>query len=461
MATVRSLLTHIVTFACVLALPACASLPNVQYLDPSLARQTSVSIENSRGNKMSQASVKAMLDRRLRNSNVDLQARAALEEAATGSPLIAGNNVTLLYDGPQTMTAMMTAIKNAKDNINLETYIFEQDELGLRFADLLIAKQTEGVAVNILYDAIGTIGTPKEFFERMRQAGIHLVEFNPVNPLKRFGSWELNNRDHRKILVVDGRIAFTGGVNISDTYSRGSLFRSKSRSGLQTGWRDTHIRIEGPAVAALQMVFIDGWESQKAGELVERNYFPQLQPAGDRIVRVLASSPVSNHEIYRAYVMAMQQATKSIHLTAAYFVPDVQIVAALKDAAARGIDVKLVLSGVSDSGLVRHAGQSFYAELLAAGVKLFQLKVSVLHAKTAVIDGVWSTVGSTNLDTRSFLHNNEVNVIVLGDEFGASMESAFAEDLRDSTEVTVESWEQRPLSDRIKEYAARTLEYWL
>ncbi|MEB0134830.1 cardiolipin synthase [Actimicrobium sp. CCC2.4] len=461
MATARSLLVDLFACASVLTLSACASLPSVHYLDPALTAPRTVSIENSRGNNLSQANVKAMLDRRLRHSDVDLQARAALEEAATGSPLIAGNQVTLLYDGPQTMTAMMAAIKDAKNSINLETYIFDQDELGLRFADLLIAKQIEGVTVNILYDSIGTINTPREFFERMRLAGIRLLEFNPVNPLARSGSWEPNNRDHRKILVVDGRIGFTGGVNISNTYSRSSLFRSKSRAGQQTGWRDTHIRIEGPAVAALQMVFIDGWESQHAGELIDRNYFPRLAPAGERIVRVLASSPDSNHAIYRAYVMAMQQATTSIHLTAAYFVPDVQIVEALKNAAARGVDVKLVLSGATDSGLVRHAGQSFYAQLLAAGVKLYQLKVSVLHAKTAVIDGVWSTVGSTNLDTRSFLHNNEINVIVLGDEFGASMESAFAEDLRGSTEVTIESWGQRPLSDRIKEFAARTLEYWL
>ena len=406
-----------------------------------------------------------MLDRRLRNSSIDLKARAAIEEAATGSPLIAGNAVSLLYDGPQTMGAMIAAITNAKDNINLETYIFDQDELGLRFADLLIAKQQAGVDVNILYDSVGTIGTPNAFFDRMKAAGIRLVAFNPVNPFKRFGNWDLNNRDHRKILVVDGKTAFTGGVNISATYARSSPFRSGSGSGgsygTKTGWRDTHIQIEGPAVAALQAIFIDGWESQHAGEMADRDYFPALSVAGDRIVRVVGSTPTSDHEIYQAYVLAMQQATKSIHITSAYFVPDVQVVAALKAAAARGIDVTMVLSGVSDSGLVLHAAQSYYDELLAAGIKIYQLKVAVLHAKTAVIDGVWSTIGSTNLDTRSFLLNNEVNVIVLGDTFGASMESAFAEDVRDATQITKETWAQRPLTDRLKEYAARTLGYYL
>ncbi len=449
----------------VIALSACSTLPKLDYIGARIDPKLAPTIENAQGDAISKKRVKAMLDRRMRKSNIDLQARAAIEEAVTGSPLIAGNAVTLLYDGPQTMGAMIAAITNAKDNINLETYIFDQDELGLHFADLLIAKQRAGVDVNILYDSVGTIGTPEAFFERMRAAGIRLVAFNPVNPFKRFGNWDLNNRDHRKILVVDGKTAFTGGVNISATYARSSPFRSGSRSGAgfgtKTGWRDTHIQIEGPAVAALQAIFIEGWESQNGGEMADREYFPALTTAGDRIVRVVGSTPSSDHEIYQAYVLAMQQATKSIHITSAYFVPDMQVVAALKAAAARGIDVTMVLSGVSDSGLVLHAAQSYYQELLDAGIKIYQLKVAVLHAKTAVIDGVWSTIGSTNLDTRSFLLNNEVNVIVLGDVFGASMESAFADDLRDAAQITKEGWSNRPLADRMKEFAARTLGYYL
>lgn len=459
------LLSQCISLISVIALSACSTLPKLDYIGTPIDPKAAPTIENSRGDVLSKKRVKAMLDRRLRNSSIDLKARAAIEEAVTGSPLIAGNSVTLLYDGPQTMGAMIAAITNAKDNINLETYIFDQDELGLRFADLLIAKQRAGVDVNILYDSVGTIGTPNAFFDRMKAAGIRLVAFNPVNPFKRFGNWDLNNRDHRKILVVDGKIAFTGGVNISATYARSSPFRSGSGSGsgsvTKTGWRDTHIQIEGPAVAALQAIFIDGWESQHAADMADRDYFPALSVAGDRIVRVVGSTPTSDHEIYQAYVLAMQQATKSIHITSAYFVPDVQVVAALKAAAARGIDVTMVLSGVSDSGLVLHAAQSFYTELLNAGVKIYQLKVAVLHAKTAVIDGVWSTIGSTNLDTRSFLLNNEINVIVLGDTFGASMESAFAEDVSDAVQITKEAWAQRPVLDHIKEFAARTLGYYL
>ncbi len=446
-----------------LALSACATLPSVDYLKATLDPKAAPTIENARGNNLSKAQVKAMLARHLRNSSIDVLARAALEEAATGSPLIAGNRVDLLYDGPQTMNAMLEAIADAKDNINLETYIFDQDELGMRFAELLIAKQRSGVDVHIMYDSVGTIGTPNAFFARMKEAGIHLTAFNPINPLKGLTRLDFNNRDHRKILIVDGKVGFTGGVNISATYARSSIFRSgkTTDTGQKTGWRDTHIRIEGPAVAALQVIFIEGWESQNTDEMADRAYFPVLAQAGDRIVRVLGSTPSSDHEIYRAYLLAMQQATKSIHVTSAYFVPDEHIIAALKAAAQRGVDVQLVLAGVSDSGLVLHAGQSFYTNLLASGVKIHQLKISVLHAKTAVIDGTWSTIGSTNLDMRSFLLNNEVNVIVLGDAFGASMESAFAEDLRDSREITKESWASRPLSDHIKEFAARMLEYWL
>ena len=453
--------------ATAIALTSCSTLPKLDYIGTRIDANAAPTIENAQGDALSKKRVAAMLDRRLRHSSIDLKARAAIEEAVTGSPLIAGNAVTLLYDGPQTMGAMMAAITDAKESINLETYIFDQDELGLRFADLLIAKQQAGVDVNILYDSVGTIGTPNVFFDRMKAAGIRLVAFNPVNPFKRFGSWDLNNRDHRKILVVDGKVGFTGGVNISATYARSSPFHAKSGSGSRSGsgkplgWRDTHIRIEGPAVSALQAIFIDGWESQHAGEMADRDYFPALASAGDRIVRVVGSTPTSDHEIYQAYVLAMQQASKSIHITSAYFVPDVQVVAALKAAAARGIDVTLVLSGVTDSGVVLHAAQSFYTELLEAGIHIYQFNLSVLHAKTAVIDGVWSTIGSTNLDTRSFLLNNEVNVIVLGDGFGANMESAFEEDVRGSTQITREAWAQRPLTNRIKEFAARTLEYWL
>ena len=439
---------------------ACAALPEVRYLNSSLVAPENPTVTSAQGTLSAKKST-SLLARRWRNSHVDVAALAALEEAATGSPLIAGNKVTLLYDGPQTMTAMMTAISAAKDHINLETYIFDQDEIGIRFADLLIARHRAGVKVNVIYDSVGTIGTPQAFFDKMRDAGIQLLAFNPVNPLKLKGMWEPNNRDHRKILVVDGVVAFMGGVNISDTYSSGSLFRSKARRDTKVGWRDTHIKIEGPAVAALQWLFLNNWASQKSPDLPDSNFFPPLKEVGDKLVRVLASEPGGDYDIYKAYVLAIQEAKKTIHITSAYFVPDVQILRALSAAAQRGVKVKIILPGVTDSGLLFHAARSFYSEMLASGIKIYEMQIAVLHAKTAVIDKVWATIGSTNIDTRSFLHNHEINVVVFGEEFGNAMENAFAEDLRDSVEITQEKWGQRPLGDRLKEWSARRMEYWL
>jgi cardiolipin synthase len=195
--------------------------------------------------------------------------------------------------------------------------------------------------------------------------------------------------------------------------------------------------------------------------LPARDYFPELKTEGDKVLRVLRSQPGSNHEIFKAYFLAIQGAKTSIHLTAAYFVPDGQILKAILDAARRGVDVKIILPNVSDSWMTSLAGHSLYQQMLEAGVKLYELKKAVLHAKTAVIDGTWSTVGSTNMDMRSFLHNKEVNVVVMGDAFGKEMESAFRDDLHDSTEITVEQWKKRPMTRRFNEWFARMLSYWL
>jgi cardiolipin synthase len=446
----RRFLRHLLRYAAALLAvltAACSTLPDVSNLSVSASQLVA-----SHGNSSSDPA----------SASSRLATMAAMEEAATGSPLIKGNKVTLLFDGPDTMTAMIAAIQQAKNTINFETYIFDRDQLGLRFADLLIEKQHAGVQVNIIYDSVGSIGTPTEFFERMRAAGIKLIEFNPVNPLKRFGRWQLNHRDHRKILVVDGKIGFTGGVNISAAYANSSLFRARRRPGADAiGWRDTHVQIEGPAVASLQLLFLQTWGTQQAEDLPDLDYFPKLESAGDKTVHVLGSQPDHDYSLYKAYILAIQQARRSIHITTPYFIPDRQLVEALVAAARRGVEVSLILPSVTDIGLVYHAGQSFYTQLLSAGVHIYQLQLAVLHAKTAVIDGSWSTVGSANMDIRSFLHNYEANVIVIDDQFGREMEKAFREDIRGSSQITLEQWRQRSLSERIKEWAARSLGYWL
>ena len=457
--THRLLRPLFLAFACV-AVCGCAAMQDVRALDHPVEQGAVPTVLGAQG-ALSKKSSRALLASRWKNSYLDTTALAAVEELATGKPLIAGNKVALLYDGPQTMASMLQAITAAKDHINLETYIFDQDAVGLQFAEALMERQRSGVQVHIIYDAVGTIGTPQAFFDKMRDAGILLVAFNPVNPLKFVGPWVPNNRDHRKILVVDGRVAFTGGVNISSTYSNSSLFRSKSRTNAKVGWRDTHIRIEGPAVAALQWEFLNSWAGQQAPALSDSNFFPPLHSVGDKLVRILASAPGGDQDIYAAYILAINAAEKSVHITCAYFVPDAQILQAMTDAARRGVDVKVILPGVMESGLVFYAGRSFYEDLLASGVRVYELQIAVLHAKTAVIDRIWSTVGSTNIDMRSFMHNYELNAVVLDPEFGLALESAFEEDLRYSVEVSAEQWAQRPLAERLKEWAARRLEYWL
>jgi cardiolipin synthase len=458
----RGLGLALLTLSCLLA--SCKTLPNADQLPTDAPRRSSPTVETAKG-KMAPQQTAQLLARRWANATRDLKSLTVLEEQATGVPLIAGNKVSLLFDGPATMRDMMAAARAATTSINLETYIFDQDAIGIEFADVLIEKQRQGVTVNVMYDSVGTLVVPQAFFDRMKAAGIHLLAFNPVNPAARSTKWELNNRDHRKLMVVDGKIAFTGGINISATYANSSLFRSKQRAdtvdGSKVGWRDTHVRIEGPAVGALQWAFINNWVSQEAGELPPVDYFPQLAPVGDKMVRVLATGPDGGAEIYKSLLVAIAEAKKSIHITSAYFVPDQQTVDALAAAAKRGVDVKLVLPGKSDHDFVFHAGRAFYDPLLASGVRIFQLQVAILHAKTAVIDGAWSTIGSANIDYRSFIHNYELNVVVVDPAFGLDMESAFNEDLRDSREVTLNQWRDRPISDRIKEWAARLGQYWL
>jgi len=448
---------------CLAALAGCSSLPIIV---PDMARGPAqpVQLEGARGPLTPQQS-KAILDRlRSRGEATSIFDRhLALEEAIVGSPLTVGNKVALLQDGPATFKLMFAAIRNAKDHINMETYIIEDDEVGNRFSDALIRKQAQGVQVNFIYDSVGSINTPAAFFKRLTDSGIKVLEFNPVNPLTAKKGWDVNLRDHRKLLIVDGRTAFLGGINISSVYSGGSFSqRSKQRPEGGPPWRDTHMQVEGPVVGEFQKMFLATWEKQKGETLAPRKYFPQLGNRGKEVVRAIGSSPDEPYSlIYATLISAIGSAETTVLLTNAYFVPDPQLLAALKDAVQRGVDVRIILPSNTDSWLVFHAGRSYYAELLGAGVKIYERHDALLHSKTALIDGVWSTIGSTNLDWRSFLHNEEVNAVILGQEFGAQMQSMFETDLASSSPITLEQWEQRSIGDRLKETLARIWEYWL
>ena len=441
----------------------CTTLPNVStVIDETPTAQQPRQIVSAKGVLSPRQS--QMVMERLQES-VDptdiLERHTAVVESITESPLTKGNKVTLLADGQATYAAMFKALESAKDHINLESYIIEDDETGRKFADLLLKKQREGVQVHVIYDSLGSMLTPDAFFQRLRDEGIQVVAFNPLNPLEGEKKWGLTHRDHRKILIVDGKVAIIGGVNISKVYSSTPFKRGKNEK-IPIHWRDTDIQIEGPAVAELQKLFLDTWMMQREEKPALRNYFPDLQEGGDALVRVIGSTPGESNRIpFVVYVSAISFAEKSIHMTNSYFFPDDQIIKALTDAARRGVDVKILLPGITDSLLALHAQRSYYSKLLKSGVKLYEHSTSLLHAKTAVVDGVWSAVGSTNMDYLSLLNNDEVNAIILSKEFAGEMERMFARDLENSKEIHREEWKNRPLLPRAREWFVSLFVRWL
>ncbi len=454
----RTLLTPLL-----LALASCQSLPTIV---PDLAHRPAapVQLEGARG-PLSAAQSKAVLHG-LQGRGQDtgiFDRHLAREEAIVGSPLTVGNEVLLLQDGPATYRAMLAAIQSARDHIHLETYILDDDDVGQRFAQALIDKQRQGVQVHLIRDSVGTLGTPAAFFERLAASGVKVLEFNPVNPLLARKEWELNQRDHRKLLIVDGRVAFLGGINISSVYSGGSSSQGmRARPADQPAWRDTDLQLRGPVVAELQKMFLATWAAQKGPALAARDYYPRSQNAGRQVVRAIGSSPDDPYSlIYATLLSAIGSAETTVHLTNAYFAPDPQLLAALEAAAGRGVAVVLILPSQTDSWLVFHAGRSYYTQLLRAGVRIHERRGVVLHSKTALIDGVWTTVGSTNLDWRSFLHNHELNAVVLGVEFGRQVQAMFDKDLAASDAITLEQWERRPLHQRLQESLSRIWAYWL
>ncbi len=463
---------------------ACASVPPIdRYL---LHREAApVEVQGAHG-PLTRAQAQAVLAD-LRNRSPDtavLERHIAVEQALAGSPLSIGNRVTLLEDGPATYRAMLAAIRAAKSSVHMEMYIFEGGVVGREFAEALIARRRAGVAVRLVYDAVGSIDTPKEFFEGLRAAGIDVVAFHPIAPAELLkGDGSLDHRDHRKLVVVDGRIAFLGGINISRVYgsaqrgpSGGSPSGGGKAGGVSAGsgggddvpfkdrpWRDTQVRIEGPVVGELQRLFLAQWARvRREAPLEDKALYPPLRSAGHEVVRAIASSPDTGvNPLYIGLISAIDSAETEVRIMMAYFVPHRELLAAMRDAARRGVDVKLILPSRTDNWLVLQAGRSYYDELLEAGVKIFEREDRLLHAKTATVDGVWSTVGSTNLDWRSLAHNDELNAVVLSPEFAARMNAVFDQDLANSTAITLARWRERPLTDRMREAAARLWARWL
>ncbi len=451
--------------SCLYVLAGCATLPDAEH-ELEAARVHDVEFEGIDG-PVSAARSEAILDKLEGKSGATdiLQKHLALEqEFNLGSPLVLGNKTILLLDGPATYKSMFEAIREAKHHVNLETYILDDDEIGERFSDLLLKKRAQGVRVNLIYDSFGCLATPASFFDRLRNGGIQVLEFNPVNPLASDKKpWRINNRDHRKLLVVDGHTAFVGGINISKVYSSNPLSkRAGKKQDKMMGWRDTQVRIEGPVVAEFQKLFVDTWIKQQGPPLNQRDYFPQVGVRGDEIVRAIGNTADDpDSPIYLTLLSAITHAEQEVHMTIAYFAPDKQLLKAITAAAQRGVEVKLIMPSYTDSWLMLHLGRSYYGKLLKAGVHIYQRRDTVMHSKTASIDGVWSTIGSTNLDWRSFLHNDEINAVILGRNFAGQMDAMFAKDLAESEVITLEQWQERSLLSRVKELIARFGAYWL
>lgn len=368
---------------------------------------------------------------------------------------VGAHRLILLKNGEETYPSMLEAIQSARTHICLETYIFRADATGIQIAEALMERARAGVEVNVIADAWGS-PLPAGFLRRLRRAGVRFLLYNPVRiswrALKtRFARvWR---RDHRKILVVDNRVGFTGGLNIADDYA------SETMGGW--GWRDTHLRIEGPAVAELLYIFLRTWRAE-GGEPLDEDRYRNEARRPDPKVRVLGSDLRRGRMMIRdAYLEAIRNARERLWITSAYFLPSGKLLRAIKGAARRGVDVRLMLAGTTDVPPARYAAQSFYSRLLKAGARIFEWNGTVLHAKTALADDRWATVGSSNLDTMSLRMNLEVNAIVEDRRFNAALARLFEEDLEQCIEVEWRWFRYRPLMDRLLSFLIGKAQRWL
>jgi cardiolipin synthase len=391
----------------------------------------------------------------------EAQAMALIESestALTGTTFVPGNAVHLLENGPKTYSAMQAAMHGATQRIDMESYEFDGN-IAEQFADLLIAAHARGVQVDLIYDDYGT-NAPAALFQRLRAGGVNVVKYNPLDPAE-MKTLDINKRDHRKLLVIDNHEVFTGGVNIAQVYENHHASYQVSQNPKQLPWRDTDVEIIGPVAGSFENLFLQTWTEQKGGALPPAPP-PMTATMGDSSVQALDGSPRDGHPaIYKTLLVAIAAARHSVHLTTGFFGPPPDLLEALQCAARRGVDVRIIVPSISNSDSSIAAGRSNYAQLLNAGVHIYERHGAVLHAKTAVIDGVWSVVGSANLDWRSVVFNNEIDAVVLGAGFGGEMEAQFTKDIAASVQITPEMWRHRGIGERLDEFRARMVESFL
>ncbi len=360
---------------------------------------------------------------------------------AFGNAMVGGNRVEILNNGDAIFSAMTETIRNAKVTVDLESYIFKNDKAGEIVAEALMAAARRGVEVRVMVDATGSSHSGP-ILDRMRKAGAKVYVFHPI---RLWSLYKIGRRTHRKILVVDGNISFTGGFCIADNWL-GDARNPKE-------WRDMMVRATGPVSAQMQAIFGEDWTYTTGEILAGDKFYPRIEPAGDILGQgIKVSRGDSSSLAAMFYFVAIESARKSIHIQNAYFVPDAQIRAALIRAAKRGVDVRVMVPGRHiDMPLLRMASRLHYGELLKAGVRILEYNRTMMHNKNAVVDGIFSTVGSINFDARSLLQNNEDSLSFYDRDFGARMEATFAEDAKHCREVTYESWKRRGPEQRIAE----------
>ncbi len=369
-----------------------------------------------------------------------------------GPAVVPGNRITALQNGDEAFPAMLEAIRAAKRSVNFEGYIFWDDTTGRMFADALAERARAGVATRVLVDWIGSKKLDDSLTQVMRDAGVQVVKFRP---LRWYDLDRLNYRTHRKLLVVDGRVGFAGGIGICD------LFRGHAES--EDHWRDSQYRAEGPVVGQMQATFMDNWIQSGGEPLAGSAYFPPLDSVGGQRAQAVASSPGDGTENLRLmYLLSVASATRRILIGNSYFVPNTLAVEMLVAARERGVDVEIIVPGkITDAKVVRRASRAKWGPLLEAGVKIYEYEPTMYHMKVMIVDDYWVSVGSTNLDNRSFRLNDENNLNVFDEEFARSQAAVFEQDRRQSRQITLEEWRHRPLHDRLMEQVARLMRHQL
>lgn len=368
-----------------------------------------------------------------------------------GPSVLPGNTVQPLRNGEQIFPAMLAAIQSARKTITFETFIYWSGKVGRQFSQALCERAAAGVKVHIILDWVGSSRIDREYLRAMKKAGIQVVEYHPLHWYDLGSAVRLNNRTHRKLLVVDGKVGFTGGVGIAD------LWTGDAESTAH--WRDMHYRVEGPVVAQLQASFLDNWMKTTGHILDGEDYFPPLVQTGPLDAQVFKSGAHGGSESMELmYLLSLAAAKHNVYIGSAYFVPDDLTMNSLIDARRRGVRIQIIVPGPNiDVKIVRRASRARWGELLKSGVEIYEYQPTMYHTKLLIVDDLWVSIGSSNLDDRSFRLNDEANLDVLNAEFAQAQRQTLEDDLRHSKVITFEQWQHRPLNERMLEGMAGLL----